>query len=279
METEVIVIDNGSFDDSVQEVKNLKLKIENSLKIVNCKLKIVENEENLGFSKGNNIGIKAASGQYIMLLNSDTIVKEESIEKLISYLEKNPNTAVSPMLELPDGKPQMDYYMHFPNLWQIFLYHNPLIRPLAMSTPLKAIFCQQPKEEPFEVDQLPGAALVARRETWEKVGNLDPDFKFLWEDVDWSWRARKKGIKLVVVPEAKIIHIGGASWKKKLGEEKLRFYQQFFASMLLFVSKNYNPFSFLAFKTALATNFLLTFKVQLFLSLLKGDFKQEKLWD
>ncbi len=276
--TEIIVVDNGSTDGSVEYLREL---IDNSLITGNrspITLRLIENKENLGFSKGNNIGIKEAQGEYIMLLNSDTIVKEGAIEKLIDYLEKNPDTAVSPLLVLPDGNPQLDYYMRFPNLWQIFLYHNPLIRPFAMHTPLKTLFCQQPKEEPFEVDQLPGAALVASRKTWEKVGSLDPDFKFLWEDVDWSWRAKKKGIKLMVVPEAEIIHFGGASWKKKIKTDKQKFYKQFFASMLLFVKKHYPEREFAVFKHAIAANFLSTLKFSLFFELMNGNFGQEELW-
>lgn len=270
---EIIIVDNNSTDGSVEALE--KYLIQNTKYLIH----LIKNQANLGFSKGNNIALRQAQGEYIMLLNSDTIVKEGAIQKLIDYLEKNPDTAVSPLLKLPDGKPQADYYMRFPNLWQIFLYHNPLIRPLAMNTPLKTLFCQQAKEEPFEVDQLPGAALVAPRETWEKVGSLDPDFKFLWEDVDWSWRAKKKGIKLMVLPEAEIIHFGGASWKKKLRRDKNFFYKQFFASMLLFIRKNYSSGQLKIFKTAIAINFLITFKLSLFLDLINGEFKQEKLWE
>jgi GT2 family glycosyltransferase len=267
---EVIVVDNGSTDDSVQEVKSLNIK--------NLRLKIIENGENLGFSKGNNIGIKAATGQYIMLLNSDTVVQEGAIEKLVDYLEKDPNFAISPLLELPNGELQSDYYMRFPNLWQILFYHNPILRPFILKTPLKHLICQESKKEPFEVDQLPGAALMTSQEVWQKVGGLDPDYQFLLEDVDWSWRAKKAGVKLRVIPQAKIVHIGGASWKKKLDQNKNTFYKQFFASMLLFVERNYNSFSLFTFKATLLLNFLLTLKIPLFLSLVRGDFRQEKLW-
>jgi GT2 family glycosyltransferase len=265
--TEIIVVDNGSVDGSVLMVKKQFPQV-----------RLIENKENVGFAKGNNIGIKEAKGQYLMLLNSDTIVQKEAIEKLVNYLEKNPNFAVSPLLQLPNGEPQSEYYMRFPNLWQILFYHNPIIRPFILKTPLKKIICQEPKKEPFEVDQLPGAALMTSQEVWQKVGGLDPDYQFLLEDVDWSWRAKKAGIKLMVIPQAKIVHIGGASWKKKLDIDKNAFYKQFFASMLLFVERNYNSFSLFAFKFALLLNFLLTLKIPLFLSLVKGDFKQEKLW-
>ena len=91
----------------------------------------------------------------------------------------------------------------------------------------------------LEVDQLPGASLIAPKEVWDKVGLLSEDYKFLYEDVDWSWRAKKLGIKLFVIPESKITHLGGGSWKQKLNTQSFEFYCQFFSSLLLFVKKNY----------------------------------------
>jgi len=222
------------------------------------------NKKNLGFAKGNNIGIKQARGKYIMLLNSDTIVKEGAIEKLIEYIESVENEveiAVSPLLLLPNDKSQTEYYMRFPNLWQVFLYHNPVLRSVVMKIPfLSSLIAQNSGFSPFDVDQLPGAALMANREIWKKVGLLDEKYHFLFEDVDWCWRARKAGIKLKVVPDAKITHFGGASWRNKLKDDKLGFYYQFFSAMLLFVRKNYNGFSVEIFKWAIIINFFLTLK-------------------
>jgi hypothetical protein len=265
-ETEIIVVDNGSTDDSLEML----------LKIENCKLKIIENKTNLGFAKGNNIGIKESAGQYIMLLNSDTTVNLGSLKKLVEFLDNNPNYAVSPMLFLPDGKPQNDYYMKFPNLWQIFLYHNPFIRPLAMKIPcLKSLIAQKPKLSNFEVDQLPGAGLMMSRIVWDKVGDFDEDYNFLFEDVDWCWRAKKTKIKRMVVSEAKIIHLGGASWKEKIKKNKTVFYYQFFASMLLFVRKNYPSKSFFIFKLAIVINFIFTLKPSLAFEFYKNNGKQK----
>lgn len=245
---ELIVVDNGSTDGSPEMVaKEFK------------KVKLIRNKKNLGFAKGNNQGIKAAKGNYIMLLNSDTVIHKGAIKKLAISLQDRdqPCQAVSPLLILPDGKPQIDYYMKFPNLWQVCLYHNPVLRPLALKIPfLRHLICFSPKKEPFEVDQLPGAALMATKETWNKVGLLDEDYHFLYEDVDWCYRARKLGCSLTVIPQAKITHIGGASWKKKLKEESFEFYKQYFSSMLLFVEKNYGQTKKFIFRLALIKNWL-----------------------
>lgn len=270
---EIIIVDNGSNDGSPEMVEKF-------IKHQPSNIKLIRNKTNLGFARGNNQGIKIAKGKYIMLLNSDTVVKKRALEGLVEFLDDNPQVAaVSPILLNLDGSPQIDYYMKFPNLWQIFLYHNPVLRPLAMRTPLRWLIVGRTEEaQSFGVDQLPGAALMGPCEVWGKVGLLDEDYRFLYEDVDWCWRAKKLGYKLMVVPDAKIVHIGGASWKKKLKESSFEFYRQYFSSMLLFVKKNYGDLEFKIFRVALIIHFFLTLKPRLALYFLKTGGKQRKLW-
>ena len=289
--TEIIVVDNGSSDGSVEYVKSVvsdqflvisdqKLGVKNHQPPITnhqppITVKLIQNKENLGFAKGNNVGLKEAKGEFIMLLNSDTIVKPGVIEGLVSFLQKNQEGIVSPILELPDGQLQIDYYMRFPNLWQIFLYHHRFFRPIAMKIPLlRRLIVSEPRNVPFAVDQLPATALVAPKTVWDKIGYLDPDYRFFFEDVDWCWRAEKLGIKRWVLPEVKIIHLGGGSWKKKLSNNSFGFYYQFFSSMLLFVRKNYGIISQMIFKWAIIINFLFTFKPSLAWSFYKHDGKQ-----
>jgi len=270
--TEIIVVDNGSTDGSVEEIKNEKLKIKNK----DLRLIVIENKKNVGFAKGNNQGIKEAGGEYIMLLNSDTVVEPGAIKKLLGFLENNPSVAVSPLLILPSGRLQTDYYMRFPNFWQIFLYHNPILRPMVMRISfLRLLIARKAGDKPFKVDQLPGAVLLASREVWGKVGFLDEDYHFLFEDVDWCWRAKRLGIGRIVVSGAKITHIGGASWKQSLKENSFGFYYQFFASMLLFFRKNYGKFNATIFKWLIIINFFLTLKPKLAWQFIKNDGKQK----
>ncbi len=259
--TEVIIVDNGSTDGTIHFL--------NSLKWPN--LKIIKNKKNLGFAKGNNLGIKAATGDLIMLLNSDTVVEKKAIEKLINFYQEqeDKNLAFSPLLLNNDGSVQEEYYMRFPNLWQVFGYHYPLFRFFTMRLPLKKLIVSQMKKEPFEIEQLPGAALIVPKEIWQKVGLLDENYPFLYEDVDWCWRAQKMGIKLFVLPEAKIIHLGGGSWKKKLTAKGYEFYRDYFKALLLFVKKNYGEGKAKLFRFALLVNFLLRGKFRLFFAFLK----------
>lgn len=267
---EIIVVDNNSSDGSVAMVQKEFPQVI-----------LIKNKKNLGFAKANNQGIRRANGDLVMILNSDTVISKASLKKLADVFMKDKNVAAaSPFLLFKSGKIQRDYYMRFPNLWQIFIYHNPLLRRLLLKTALRnLILSSLPRKGIIEVDQLPGAALMARKEVWQKVGLLDEDYHFLYEDVDWCWRAKKMGFKLVVVPEAKIIHLGGGSWKKKIDNESLSFYKQYFSSLLLFVKKNYDLLKLKKFRLALIINFLLRLKFNLaFYFLFSKGVKQEKLW-
>ena len=269
----IIVIDNGSTDGTLHFLDSLKWP----------NLKIIKNDKNLGFAKANNQGIKASIGDLIMLLNSDTIVQKGAIEKLVSFYEKqkDKNVAFSPLLLNLDGIIQKEYYMKFPNLWQIFFYHNLCGRFLGLKTPLKRLILENVgKEVTINIDQLPGAALMAPKDVWDKVGLLDEDFQFLYEDVDWSWRAKKAGVKCLVATEAKIMHLGGGSWGKRINLHSFEFYCQFFSSLLFFVKKNYSQRKLNRLRKALIFNFLLQFKFKLAKYFLDqgNQIKQEKLW-
>jgi len=275
---EIIVVDNNSTDGTKEYLSNIALeqygdidkKRKQSKKLNGYKanankrsipLKVIFNNDNTGFAKANNQGIKIAEGKYILLLNSDTIVKDGALEILVDYLENHPDTAaVSPLLLNPDNTPQLEYFMRFHNLWQIFFYHNRILRPFCKFIPgLKNKIYIFPQEKPFESEQLPGAALMVRRETFQKVGLLDEDYPFFYEDVDWCYRAKVLKQKLVIVPTAKVVHLKGGSWKK----EKKRpadFYQGVFNSLLLFVKKNYGEKEEKKFRRAIKINEFFKFR-------------------
>ena len=250
--TEIIVIDNNSTDGTKEYLLSFKRSHLG-------KLKTIFNKENLGFAKANNQGIKIAKGKYIMLLNSDTIILDNALEILVDYLEKNPDiAAVSPLLLNHDRTPQMDYYMKFPNLWQIFLYHNKVLRPIAMRLSfLRNKICFAPQNRPYKIDQLPGAAMMVKKDIFNQIDLLDENYSFYFEDVDWSFKAKELKLNLIVVPKAKIIHLGGGSWKKAAGEKPQVYYDKFFRSMLLFVRKNYGSKKEKIFRRAIKLNFLL----------------------
>ena len=265
--TEIILVDNASQDNSLKIFYALK-KMHPELN-----LQIIENKKNYGFAKGNNIGAEKAKGKYLLLLNSDTIVEKGSIEILLDYLKTNKDVAaVSPMLMNPDGSKQIEYYFKFPNLF-FSSYHNIVLRPLLTKTFLKNLIISLPKNVPFEVDQLPGAAILTTKATYEATNGLDEDYKFLFEDVDWCLKVKKKKLgKLMVIPSSKIIHLGGASWKKWREKDSFAFYKQYFSSFFTFVRKHQRSKTLL-YKILLTDSFA----DNIFIHLIRGKLKKAKV--
>jgi len=206
-EIEVIVVDNGSVDGSPQMVKKEFPEV-----------KLLVNKENLGFAKGNNQGIEAARGKYIMLLNSDTVVKRGAFKRLTDFLDQNPRVAVvGPKLLNPDGSAQANCG-RFPNLLvaivMLFGEHwggSDYVR----CSPGTSCF----------VDWLMGAAFIARQEVFEKVGGLDEDLFMYMEEVEWFYRARKADFRAYFLKEAEIIHLGRGSAKQGKKEPIINIYR------------------------------------------------------
>lgn len=199
LDLEVIVIDNASADGSVGAIE----KTASSDK----RLKLIKNRENLGFAKASNQGIKISRGEYIFLLNSDTIVREGALVKLINFAQKTPDAGVvGPKLLNADGTLQKSCY-HF----------------LTLGRAIKEYWFGQkghfgqfaPKgRSPITVDALVGAAFLITPKALKKAGMLDERYFFYFEDIDYCRRVWDSGLKVYYYPLAEIIHLVGASGKK-----------------------------------------------------------------
>ncbi len=198
---EIIVVDNSSSDGSPECVEQRYPHV-----------RLIRSGGNLGFAKGNNLGIAQAKGKYFCLVNSDVKVLKDCITRLVDFAETHPEAGmVGPYVFGGDGKLQRSC-RGFPGVWNMFC------RALA----LDSIF---PKMKVFsgfsmtywahdtgrEVDVLSGCFWLARREAVEKIGGLDESFFMYGEDIDWCRRFWQGGWKLFFVPEAKAIHYGGGS--------------------------------------------------------------------
>lgn len=198
---EIIVVDNGSTDDSMEMVKK-------NFPLVN----IIENAENLGFARANNIGIRKSKGRYICLINSDITILGDCIGRLKAFMDSRPTVGMAgPKILNPDRTIQHSC-RHFPSIWN----------NLCQSLGLNHIF---PKSEFFSdwimdywsydsirsVDALSGCFLMVRRKALDEVGLLDEDFFIYGEDLDWCRRFHKAGWDIVFYPETEAVHLIGAS--------------------------------------------------------------------
>jgi GT2 family glycosyltransferase len=184
---EIIVIDNASTDDSVKAVRNLKLK----------NLTVIESNENLGFSKGCNLGAKNAKGEYLLFLNSDTEIKDQGFVKMVEYLKKNEKVGVlGGALKNEDGKAQPSAGKFY-NLFNLFL---------AMLGLERAGFLRESPKQIKRVDWVSGASLMVKRQLFEKLGGFAKELFMYAEDMEFCYRVSKKGFPTYFYPEVMLFH-------------------------------------------------------------------------
>jgi len=201
-ESEVIVVDNASTDDSVSMVQKHFPKV-----------KILKNNQNLGFAKANNQAIKKSAGEYILLLNSDTEVEKDALTHLLNVIKTDADTAVvGGKLLNPDGttQPSAGFFPHLSKVfyWMFFIDDIPLINKLIKPYHVEDKSFYQ--KEQF-VDWVTGACFMLRREIVDTVGIMDEDFFMYGEEMEWCYRIKKTGFKVVFTPIAQILHHQGAS--------------------------------------------------------------------
>ncbi|HRN96364.1 MAG TPA: glycosyltransferase family 2 protein [Candidatus Levybacteria bacterium] len=234
---EVIVVDNASHDDSVKKLQSIKSE----------KVQVIANNDNVGFAKGNNIGVKKSSGRYVLFLNSDTVVHEKTLDYMIKYMGQHEKVgAASCKLNTPDGG--IDYASHrgFPTPWNSFAYFSGLSKVFP-KIPLFSGYTQSWKDmsKTHEVDAITGAFMFVRREAGEQVKWWDEDYFFNGEDLDFCYKLREKGWKIMYIPEYSILHYNGMSGGTKKGnttatrETKSRVQDARFDAMKLFYTKHY----------------------------------------
>ncbi len=228
---QILVVDNCSTDNSTA---NLRSEFP-GLK----KLQMIQNFENLGFSKACNIGVQSASGRFLLFLNPDCVVGPGAIPRLIQELENRKDAGmVGGLIVHPDGSEQAGGRRAIPTPWRTFVrtFH---LSHLAKRYPRlfsDFLLHRQPlPDHAVEVEAISGACMMVRREALEDVGPLDEAYFMHCEDLDWCMRFRQKNWKVLFVPDAQVMHHKGVSsesrpifieWHKHKG--MVRFYRKFF---------------------------------------------------
>lgn len=224
---EIIVVDNASVDGSVALVKEKFSEIT-----------LIANTENVGFSKANNQGIRLATGDYILLINPDTVVEEDCFEKIIPFMDAHPDAGGLGvrMIDgsgkfLPESKrslptPEVAFYKMFglaslfPKSKRFGRYHLGFLD----------------EHQIHEVEVLSGAFMMLRKTCLDKIGLLDEDYFMYGEDIDLSYRVTLGGFKNYYFPETGIIHYKGESTKKT----SVNYVFTFYRAMIIFAQKHYS---------------------------------------
>jgi len=228
IDAEVFVVDNRSVDGSVEMVKELYPQV-----------KLIANTENVGFSKANNQAINQSQGEYVLLLNPDTVVEEDTFRVCIDFMDSHPSAGAMGV-KLIDGKgnylPESKRGLPTP---EVAFYK---ISGLSRLFPRSAKFGRYhmgflPAEETNEIEILSGAFMFIRSEALKKTGLLDESFFMYGEDIDLSYRITKAGYKIYYHPATRIIHYRGESTKKSSVNYVFVFYQ----AMIIFANKHFMP--------------------------------------
>lgn len=237
IETEIFVVDNNSVDGSVAMVKEKFPEVQ-----------LIENKKNTGFSYANNQAIRISKGEYVLLLNPDTVVEEDTFRKVISFMDSHPD-AGGLGVKMLDGKgnflPESKRGLPTPSVafYKIFGFSRIFPRSKTFG---KYHLGFLDKDKTHEVEILSGAFMLMRKSVLNKVGLLDETFFMYGEDIDLSYRIILGGYKNYYFPETRIIHYKGESTKKS----SVNYVFVFYNAMVIFAKKHFSQnnaklFSFL----------------------------------
>lgn len=209
---EIIVVDSASTDDTVAQVRTAYSDVT-----------LLPQTDNVGFSRGNNIGLAAARGRYLLLLNPDTEIIGAALQQMVAYLDAHPTVGiVGPHTRNSDGTHQSTR-RRFPSL-AVALFESTWVQPLAPRRLLDHyVVADADDDAVVSVDWVQGSALLARREVYEQIGGLDEGFIMYSEEMDWCRRAKEAGWGVVYLGTARIVHHGGKSSEQVVARRHIHF--------------------------------------------------------
>jgi N-acetylglucosaminyl-diphospho-decaprenol L-rhamnosyltransferase len=215
---ETIVVDHGSTDGTLELVRE---------RFGEARLIA---QENRGLAAGWSTGIRAATGRYFLLLNSDAWMLGDAIARLAAFADEHPEAAVvGPRLRNPDGSLQRSV-RGFPTLWRLATEYLFLRKLAPRSRLLNAFYAGGfDHDRVLEAEFLMGACLLVRREAVDAVGLPDEDFFIFSEEVDWCYRFAAAGWKVLFFPGAEAVHVGGAAHGGRFFAEQVKGHLRFLA--------------------------------------------------
>lgn len=231
IDAEVYVVDNDSKDDSIGYLAPRFPEV-----------KMIASRHNLGFARANNLAIRSSESEYVLLLNPDTIVGEESIRQSIAFMDAHPKAgAVGVRMLRTDGSDAKESRRGLPTPLTSFYKISGLCERFPNSRRLGRYYMSYlPWDEPNPIEVISGAYCFLRRKALDEVGLLDEDFFMYGEDIDLSYRVLKGGYENWYLP-CRILHYKGESTQR----ESYRYVHVFYEAMLIFFRKHYGHLSFL----------------------------------
>ncbi len=223
--SEIFVVDNASDDGSVE-----------MLRVHFPGVLVIANEKNVGFARANNMALARSSGDFILLINPDTVVQEDTFDVMLTAFQDNPEIGMAGCKILnPDGTLQLACRRGFPTPWVAFTK----ISGLSTLFPRTKIFGKynvtyRDPDQSYDVDAISGSFMMIRKPVYEEIGGLDETFFMYGEDLDWCYRIQQAGWKIRYIPDTKIIHYKGESTRRSDIDEIRTFYK----AMSVFVEKN-----------------------------------------
>lgn len=212
--TEIVVVDNGSTDESPQ-----RLPAEFPA------LRWLRSERNLGFARAVNLAAREARGDFLLLLNSDARLTPEALDTTLAWMRAHPDCAVAgAQLLNPDGSRQ-NSIANFPTLATELLNKSLLRRLWPARFPGK----EQHFLEPLEVETVVGAFMLIRRSVWDQLGGLDERFFFFLEETDFCWRAHRRGFRVVHLPGVRVLHGQGRTAKTVSAGARIEYWRSRYA--------------------------------------------------
>lgn len=242
---EVILVDNDSKDGSAEYFSR------------DTRIQFIESGSNLGFGKANNLGFKYATGRYVFLLNSDTLLLNNAIKEFRDAHDRMPNrvACLGCVLKAADGVTENNSYSYFPSL-SVTMYG---VLNLYLRYQKKAKSFDDGKAPDFRVDYIIGADLFIRRDVIEELGLFDPDFFMYYEESEMQLRYARHGYESRIIRTPSIIHLEcvsmGSSGKKPSIRQRLLY----FKSMFLYMRKRYGVVKYSIFR-GLVLFYLPTFR-------------------
>lgn len=227
---EVIIVDNNSSDQTIREISKIK----------EIELKILPQDQNLGFSKANNIGVKESKGSTILFLNPDTEIEKIDSQTIVDYLSNPDIGIIAPKLVMDDGKTQPSV-MNIPTIMNAILeYWLSQKNKYSQYAPIE--------DKPIQVEAVYGAAMFIKRIVYEKIGGFNNKYFLYFEDIDLCRKVNEIGLKIIYYPEFIVKHSVGASSKtnpetRSLFIESAKRFHGTFKYYLLYLILRLRPFN------------------------------------